>query len=69
MDYIFNPKIEKLPRKEIRKIQLKHLKKTVNIVYDNVPFYKKKFKDLKITPDDIKHSKIFVSSHLQQKMT
>ena len=54
MDYLFNPKIEKLPRKEIKKIQLKHLKKTVNIVYDNVPFYKEKFKELKITPDDIK---------------
>jgi phenylacetate-CoA ligase len=54
MDYIFNPKIEKLPRKEIKKIQLKHLKKTVQLVYDNVPFYKEKFKELKITPDDIK---------------
>jgi phenylacetate-CoA ligase len=30
------------------------LKKTVNIVYDNVRFYKEKFKELKITPDDIK---------------
>jgi len=54
MDHLFNPKIEKLRRKEIKKIQLKHLKKTVNIVYDNVPFYKEKFKELKITPDDIK---------------
>jgi phenylacetate-CoA ligase len=30
------------------------LKKTVQAVYDNVPFYKEKFKELKITPDDIK---------------
>lgn len=54
MDYLFNPKIEKLSRKKIKELQLKHLKKTVHIVYDNVPFYKKKFNELKITPDDIK---------------
>jgi len=54
MDYIFNPKIEKLPRKEIQNIQLKHLKKTVQLVYDKVPFYKENFKELKVTPDDIK---------------
>lgn len=54
MDYIFNPKIEKLTRKEIKKLQFKNLKKTTHIVYDNVPFYKKKFKKLKGTPDDIK---------------
>ena len=54
MDYMFNKKIETLPRNEIRKLQLKNLKKTVNLVYKNVPFYKKKFKELKIKPDDIK---------------
>ncbi len=54
MDYLFNPKIEKLPRKEIKNIQLKNLKKTVKLVYEKVPFYKEKFKELKVTPDDIK---------------
>jgi len=54
MDYIFNPKIEKLPRKGIKEIQLKHLKKTVQLVYNKVPFYKDKFKELKVTPNDIK---------------
>jgi len=54
MDNYFNKKMETLPREKIRKIQLKQLKKTVNLVYDNVPFYQKKFKELKITPDDIK---------------
>ena len=43
-----------MPRKNLKEIQLKNLKKTVKIVYDNVPFYKKKIKKLKITPDDIK---------------
>jgi len=54
MDYMFNKKIETTPRKKIQELQLKRLKETVNRVYENVPFYKKKFKELKITPDDIK---------------
>ncbi|MEA3458711.1 MAG: AMP-binding protein, partial [Candidatus Thermoplasmatota archaeon] len=43
-----------MPRKKIQEIQLKNLKKTVKNVYENVPFYKKKFRELRITPDDIK---------------
>jgi len=54
MDYMFNKKIETMPRKKIRELQLNRLKETVNRVYENVPFYKKKFKELKITPSDIK---------------
>ncbi len=54
MDNLFNLKIEKLPRTKIKELQLKQLKKTVKLVYDNVPFYKKKFQELKIKPDDIK---------------
>jgi len=54
MDYMFNKKIEILPRKKIDELQLKRLKETTKLVYENVPFYKKKFKELKITPDDIK---------------
>ncbi len=54
MDFMFDKKNETLPRKKIKELQLKRLKSTVNNVFDNVPFYKKKFKELKITPDDIK---------------
>jgi len=54
MDYMFNPKIEKLTRTKIRGLQLKQLKKTVKHVYENVPFYQKKFKELNIKPEDIK---------------
>ena len=54
MDYIFNKKMETLKRQSIRDLQLKRLKKTVKNVYENVPFYKKKFDELKIKPDDIK---------------
>ncbi len=54
MDKPFNKKIETMPRKDLKEIQLKNLKKTVKNVNDNVPFYNKKFKEFKITPDDIK---------------
>ena len=54
MDNLFNAKMETLTREKIREVQLKRLKQTVKIVYDTVPFYKKKFKELKIKPEDIK---------------
>ncbi|MCK4364529.1 MAG: phenylacetate--CoA ligase [Thermoplasmatales archaeon] len=54
MDYMFNKKNETMPREKIKELQLKRLKETVNLVYENVPFYKKKFKEKKITPSDIK---------------
>ena len=46
--------IEKAPRKEIEKIQLERLKKAVKYAYDNVPFYKKKYDEANVSPDDIK---------------
>jgi len=54
MDFIFDKKIETMPREKIRDLQLKRLRETVHHVYDNVSFYKKKFKELGIKPDDIK---------------
>ncbi len=54
MDHMFNKKMETVPRSKIKEIQLKKLKETVNLVYENVPFYQKKFKELKIKPADIK---------------
>ena len=54
MDNIFNVEIESLPLAKIRELQLKSLKKTVYNVYENVPFYQKKFKELKLKPGDIK---------------
>jgi phenylacetate-CoA ligase len=53
MDSMFNKKLETMPRKELQKLKLERLKKTVSLSYD-VPFYKKKFKELKVKPDDIK---------------
>ncbi len=46
-------KEETLKREEIREIQLKRLKETVERVYNNVPHYKKKFDEVGIKPEDI----------------
>ncbi len=54
MDHIFNKKIETMPRKKIQDLQLKRLRETVHRVYENNSFYKKKIKELKIKPSDIK---------------
>ena len=54
MDYLFNKKMETMPRGKIREIQLDRLKNTVRKVYDTVPFYRRKFKELDVKPDDIK---------------
>ncbi len=44
---------ECMPREERRILQLKRLKDVVTRSYMNVPFYKQKFDELGITPDDI----------------
>jgi phenylacetate-CoA ligase len=54
MDYIFNKNIETLERKKIQEIQLTRLKKTVTNVFNNNLFYKKKFNEIGIKPDEIK---------------
>jgi len=54
MDQLFNKKMETLSKTKIKEHQLKQLKKTIHLVYDHVPFYQKKFKELKIAPEDIK---------------
>ena len=54
MDHLFNQKMETISSKKLRDLQLERLQKTVHLVYDTVPHYKKKFKDLKVTPNDIK---------------
>ncbi|MBR0383079.1 MAG: phenylacetate--CoA ligase, partial [Eubacteriaceae bacterium] len=45
---------ETLDREQIRRIQLKRLKKTVKYAYKKVPLYRKKFQDAGLDPRDIK---------------
>jgi len=50
----FQPKIEKLSRKELEKLQLKRLKWTVTHAYKNNKVYKQKMQDVKMAPSDFK---------------
>ncbi len=46
--------VEGASREEIREIQSKRLRETVERCYNNVPFYKKKFDEIGLKPEDIK---------------
>lgn len=45
--------LETLPREAIEKIQLQRLKKTLKWSYERVPFYKEKFDEKGVNPDDV----------------
>lgn len=51
---IWNPKIECDGRGEIKTLQLERLKETVERIYTNVPYYKKKLDAAGVTPESIK---------------
>jgi len=51
---IWNPKYECMQRDELEKLQLERLKKTVERVYNNLPFYKNRLDNARIRPEDIK---------------
>lgn len=50
----WQPEYETMNPEELKTLQLKRLQQSLKLVYDNVPFYKQKFKEAGITPDDIK---------------
>jgi phenylacetate-CoA ligase len=50
---IWNERMECMDREELREIQSLRLKKMVNYVYHNTPFYRKKFQEMGLLPDDI----------------
>lgn len=51
---IFDVDMETLPREELEKLQLKRLKTLCERVYNNVPFYRKRFDEKGLKPADIK---------------
>ena len=53
MDKYFNPEYEAMTREQIEALQLERLQKTVRHCMNN-EFYRKKFAEMGITPDDIK---------------
>ncbi len=50
---IWDQKAECMPHKEREELQLERLKRIVKYAYDNVPFYKKRFKEAKVKPEHI----------------
>lgn len=50
---IWNETVECMPREEMRKLQSIRLKRVIERVYHNTPFYRHKMQELGITPDDI----------------
>jgi phenylacetate-CoA ligase len=50
---IRDPEHEKMPRKDLEKLQLERLQAKVRVVYEKVPFYRQAFKEKGMTPDDI----------------
>ena len=51
---ILNPSIETMNRKELLELQLERLQIVVNQAYSNVDFYRKKFDEAGLSPDEIK---------------
>ncbi len=51
---IWNQEAETMPRSDLEKLQLQRLQQTVELVYNNVPFYKRCLDGLNVKPSDIK---------------
>jgi phenylacetate-CoA ligase len=50
----WDEKFETMPLEEMGRFQLEHLKKTVKWVYEKIPFYRNRFDEQGIKPEDIK---------------
>lgn len=50
----WEPRVENMKREELKRLQLKRLKAQLRRVYDNSPFYRRRFKEAGVTPDDLK---------------
>ncbi len=50
----WNPQIERMPVDELKELQEQKLKELVHYVYQHSPFYRKKFDDAGVKPEDIK---------------
>lgn len=64
---IWDKRYECMPREEIEQLQLERLQSTLNRVYRNVAFYRKKFDELKILPEEIQSLKDLANFPLTSK--
>jgi len=54
MSTYWQPESECMDRKELEQLQLERLESTLSRVYMNVPFYRKKFDEVRFNPDDLR---------------
>ncbi len=54
IDRYYQAEVETASKEELREIQSRRLKRAVKACYDNVAFYKKKFDEMGLSPEDIK---------------
>jgi phenylacetate-CoA ligase len=67
---IWNPSVECVLRGELERLQLERLREVVYKIYNNNYYYRKKMKEAKISPEDIKSLEdIKKLPHTQQKKT
>ncbi len=50
----WNKSYECMPREQLKELQLERLKKMVSRIYHNVPFYRNKFQEVGMIPEDVK---------------
>ncbi|MFN4131605.1 MAG: phenylacetate--CoA ligase family protein [Caldimicrobium sp.] len=50
----WNKEMETLPREKLREVQLERLKKIVKYAYERVPFYRQRFDEVGLKPEDIR---------------
>ena len=49
----WNEEIETMPREDLEELQLKKLQKTVKMAFEKIPYYKKKYSEAEVFPEDI----------------
>ena len=54
MKNYFQPEIETMPLDQLKDLQSERLRKQIQHVYDNIPYYRQKMDDLGLKPEDIK---------------
>ncbi len=54
-DYMYQPDLEKMPRSQLRQLQVQRLSSVLNKAYENVPFYRRQFDEANVRPSDLTH--------------
>ncbi len=52
---IWNKEVETLPRPTLQKVQIERLQSILQYAYANSPFYRRKFDEAGVRPDDVRH--------------